>query len=80
MSAKKPTIDFEKALSELTALVEKMEKSNISLEDSLKAFEQGVKLTRQCQSALQEAEQKVKLLVGDPDDNNLIPFDTEDNK
>lgn len=77
MSAKKPAIDFEKALNELTALVEKLEKSNISLEDSLKAFEEGVKLTRQCQTALQEAEQKVKLLVGDSDDD-LIPFETED--
>lgn len=78
MSAKKAAIDFEKALNELTALVEKLEKSNISLEDSLKAFEEGVKLTRQCQTALQEAEQKVKLLVGDPDDDHLIPFETED--
>lgn len=78
MSAKKPAIDFEKALNELTALVEKLEKSNISLEDSLKAFEEGVKLTRQCQTALQEAEQKVKLLVGDADDDHLIPFETED--
>jgi len=78
MSAQKTIVDFEKSLSELTALVEKMEKGNISLEDSLKAFEKGVKLTRKCQTALQDAEQKVNMLVGEAHNDNLIPFDSED--
>lgn len=61
-------IDFEKSMSELEALVEKMESGELSLEDSLKHFEQGIKLTRHCQQALKEAEQKVSILLQqDPD-------------
>lgn len=74
----KNIIDFEKSMESLNALVEKMEKSNISLEDSLKAFEKGVKLTRQCQTALQEAEQKVSVLIGEVENENLVPFEEED--
>ncbi len=46
------TPDFEQALAALEALVEKMEDGNLSLEESLSAFEQGVKLTQECQRAL----------------------------
>ena len=49
-------IDFEGALEELEGLVEQMESGELTLEQSLKAFERGVKLTRNCQSALQAAE------------------------
>lgn len=63
MATKKKTVDFEKALSELDRLVTTMESGEMSLEESLKSFEQGVKLTRECQQALQEAEQKVELLL-----------------
>ncbi|MEM7402113.1 MAG: exodeoxyribonuclease VII small subunit [Pseudomonadota bacterium] len=56
------TINFEKSLNQLETLVDKLEKGDISLEDSLKTFEQGVKLTRECQQALQNAEQKISLL------------------
>ena len=55
-------INFEKSLKQLETLVDKLEKGDISLEDSLKTFEQGVKLTRECQQALQSAEQKISLL------------------
>ena len=55
-------INFEKSLKQLETLVDKLEKGDISLEDSLKTFEQGVKLTRECQQALQNAEQKISLL------------------
>jgi len=55
-------INFEKSLKQLETLVDKLEKGDISLEDSLKTFEQGVKLTRECQQALQTAEQKISLL------------------
>lgn len=55
---------FEQSLAELETLVQKMESGDMSLEESLKAFEQGIKLTRGCQKALADAEQKVqKLLV-----------------
>ena len=53
-------IDFEKSLEKLNKLVEKMEQGNLPLEESLKSFEDGVVLIRQCQEALDKAEQKVK--------------------
>jgi exodeoxyribonuclease VII small subunit len=56
-------ISFEKDLSELESIVAKMEKGELKLEESLQYFEQGIALTRRCQKALQEAEQKVKILT-----------------
>ncbi|MGB6976621.1 MAG: exodeoxyribonuclease VII small subunit [Gammaproteobacteria bacterium] len=65
--ARKATTDtsfhFETAMAELNQIVEKMEQGGLSLEDSLKLFEKGIMLTRQCQQALQQVEQKVKILV-----------------
>ncbi len=55
--------DLEQALGELETLVENLERGDLSLEDSLKAFEAGIKLTRQCQETLAAAEQKVQLLI-----------------
>lgn len=55
-------IDLETALKELESLVERMEQGDLSLEESLKLFERGVKLTRMCQSALKSAQQKVEVL------------------
>ena len=64
MAAKKPTaFNFESALEELEELVTSMEDGELSLEDSLKAFEKGIKLTRDCQTALKNAEQKVQVLL-----------------
>lgn len=57
--------DFEQQLSELEVLVEHMENGDISLEDSLKIFEQGIKLARSCQKSLQDAELKVKILLSE---------------
>ncbi|MYA18539.1 MAG: exodeoxyribonuclease VII small subunit, partial [Gammaproteobacteria bacterium] len=51
-------IDFEAALAELEELVGKMEAGSLSLEESLAAFERGIKLTRECQSALRSAEMR----------------------
>jgi exodeoxyribonuclease VII small subunit len=56
---------LEKSLAELEALVEQLEGGELSLEQALKEFERGVKLTRQCQQALQAAEQKVEILLKD---------------
>lgn len=61
--ARKKSLDFEASLEELESLVELMEEGDLSLEDSLKNFEQGIKLTRECQQALAQAEQKVQLLM-----------------
>lgn len=57
-------MDFEKKLGRLEEIVEKMETGELSLEDSLKLFEEGVKLSRDCNVQLSDAEQKVKLLLG----------------
>jgi exodeoxyribonuclease VII small subunit len=54
---------LEKSLEELEALVAKLEGGDLPLEQALKEFERGVKLTRQCQTALQEAEQKIEILL-----------------
>lgn len=67
-------IDFEASLGQLEQMVEQMEDGELSLEESLKAFEQGVKLTRECQQALQEAEQKVQLLSEQSGDLVATPF------
>ncbi|HCT40841.1 MAG: exodeoxyribonuclease VII small subunit [Moraxellaceae bacterium] len=63
MARKRSAVDFEKALSELEARVHQLESGDLSLEDALKAFEEGIRLTRDCQQALTEAEQKVQLLL-----------------
>lgn len=55
-------INFEEALAELEALVAQMEGGDLSLDESLKAFERGVRLTRQCQQVLSAAELKVRTL------------------
>jgi exodeoxyribonuclease VII small subunit len=68
-------VSFEAALAELESLVEKMETGDLSLEESLAAFERGVKLTRHCQSALERAELKVKVLT---DSGALEDLDVED--
>lgn len=54
---------LEKSLEELEALVVRLESGDLPLEQALKEFERGVKLTRQCQAALTEAEQKVEILL-----------------
>jgi Exodeoxyribonuclease VII small subunit (EC 3.1.11.6) len=62
-------------LLELEGIVKTMESGDLSLEDSLKYFEQGVQLTRQCQSALSAAEQKISLLSADDDYQTQKPLD-----
>ncbi len=57
-------MEFEKKLARLEELVQKMEKSDLTLEDSLKFFEEGVRLSRECQVQLTDAENKVKILMG----------------
>lgn len=65
MAKTKKPLDFERALSELEALVAAMESGEMTLEESLQAFETGVRLTRECQLTLQQAEQKVQLLLAE---------------
>ena len=63
MAKKKSSFIFEKSLGDLELLAERMESGDLSLEESLAVFEQGVRLTRECQEAIALAEQKVKLLL-----------------
>lgn len=72
------TPDFETALAELEALVEKMEQGDLSLDESLQQFERGVQLTRSCQQALKDAEQKVQVLLEKDGQATLEPFADDD--
>ena len=63
---------FEEALEKLSALVEKMESGDLSLEDSLKIFEEGIKLSKDCQNALSDAEKKVQALLLEEDQTNIL--------
>ena len=77
MAAKQQSeFNFEEALEELERLVSAMEEGELSLEDSMKAFEKGIKLTRECQTALQKAEQKVQILLNESGETQA--FDVKD--
>jgi exodeoxyribonuclease VII small subunit len=69
---------LEKSLEELEALVARLESGDLPLEQALKEFEHGVKLTRQCQSALQQAEQKVEILLKKTASAEPAPFEDDD--
>jgi exodeoxyribonuclease VII small subunit len=74
VARKKTAPAFEEAMKELESLVESLEQGDQSLEASLQAFERGVSLTRICQQALDEAEQKVRVLAGETPEAELEPF------
>ncbi|WP_193075480.1 exodeoxyribonuclease VII small subunit [Pseudomonas sp. FME51] len=74
MARKKTAVDFEQSLGALQTLVERLESGDLSLEDSLSAFEQGVTLTRECQQALTQAEQKVSQLLEQDGQLVTTPF------
>lgn len=69
-----PPFDFESALAELEQLVGRMEQGDLTLEQSLQEFERGVELTRHCQKALRDAEQKVAILLQKSNDAELDNF------
>lgn len=77
-----PAPDFETSLAELEGIVDKLEQGELSLEESLQQFERGVQLTRLCQTALTQAEQKVEILLrksgGSTDEFAASPFETDD--
>ncbi|WP_340122161.1 exodeoxyribonuclease VII small subunit [Methylobacter svalbardensis] len=77
MPKKKTATLFEDSLAELEQLVNQLEQGELSLEESLKSFERGVNLTRTCQKALQEAEQKVQILIEKNGTQTLEPFTDE---
>ena len=77
MARKKAALDFEQSLADLQTLVERLENGELSLEDSLSAFEQGIGLTRDCQAALSQAEQKVQILLERNGELEQAPFDVD---
>ena len=70
-------IDFEKSLAELEQLVEEMENGDLTLDQSLSKFEKGVALTKACQQALQEAEQRVNILMEKNGEATLEDFSND---
>ncbi len=71
--------DFEQSLTELEALVARLEQGDVPLEEALKTFERGVALTRQCQAALKSAQQKVEVLLSRNGEEHIEDFaDAED--
>lgn len=83
MSKKSPksesqdSLNFEVALKDLEGMIEKMASGQLTLEESLKHFEEGIALARQCQTALKEAEQKVQILVSQNDGFETRDFSEE---
>ena len=73
--AKQAAPALETSLDNLESLVERMESGDLTLED----FEEGVRLSRECQQALQQAEQKVRILLEQNTDAEPAPFAGEDN-
>jgi len=75
---KADSFDFEQALEDLEKLVSAMEQGELSLEDSLQAFEKGIKLTRECQVALKNAEQRVQLLISEDGETEELELEADD--
>lgn len=72
------TISIEDTLTQLEALVERMETGELSLEESLNAFEQGIALTKHCQAALKAAEDKVQHLIKQTESANSFSEEEKD--
>jgi exodeoxyribonuclease VII small subunit len=72
--------EFETAMRDLEALVEQLEQGDLPLEESLAAFERGVMLTRACQTALKEAEQKVEILLKKAGESAIEDFTPDEAK
>ena len=69
--------NLEKSLAELEELVEELESGDLPLEKAMKKFEEGIKLTRGCQTALKEAEQKVEILLKSAGGEDLEAFEVD---
>ena len=71
-------VDLEKSLAQLEDLVEELESGDLPLEKAMKKFEEGIKLTRSCQAALKEAEQKVEILLKSAGGESLEDFEADE--
>ncbi|MCH8099286.1 MAG: exodeoxyribonuclease VII small subunit [Proteobacteria bacterium] len=70
--------DLEKSLADLEKLVTELESGDLPLEKAMQKFEEGIKLTRGCQAALKEAEQKVQILLKSAGGEDLQEFEVDD--
>lgn len=70
--------NLEKSLTELESLVEELEDGDLPLDKAMKKFEEGIKLTRGCQTALKEAEQKVEILLKSAGSEGLEDFEIDE--
>nr|WP_153662995.1 exodeoxyribonuclease VII small subunit [Shewanella intestini] len=75
VSKKPENISFEQSISELEQIVENLEQGDVSLDEALKQFEHGITLVRHSQTKLEQAQQKVSILL--EDNNTLAPFDAD---
>jgi len=79
-AAKEAQPDFETAMRDLEELVDRLEQGDLPLEESLAAFERGVMLTRACQTALKDAEQKVEILLKKAGEPVVEDFTVDESK
>ena len=77
MSDSKPA-NLEKSLKSLEKIVDELESGDLPLEKAMQRFEEGIKLTRACQTALRDAEQKVEILMKDAGGEQLEAFAEDD--
>jgi exodeoxyribonuclease VII small subunit len=76
---KETKVDFERSLTRLEQVVKRLESPELSLDDAMKLFEEGVKLSRECQKQLEEAEARVEILMKKADGKFVAePFETEE--
>lgn len=71
-------LNFEDLMEELEKITNKLEKEGLSLDESVKLFENGMKISKECNSKLEEAEKKITMLIGDNDnikEENFIPIE-----
>ncbi|GLI33109.1 exodeoxyribonuclease VII small subunit [Desulforhabdus amnigena] len=74
--AKKKGEPFEEALKKLQMIVEKLEKGDLPLEEAMESFTEGIKLAQYCHQKLEEAENKVQMLLKDPEGSwSVVPFE-----
>lgn len=71
-------LSFEAALERLESLVSNLDKGDMSLEDSLQAFEEGVRLSRHCAQKLADAEQRIEVLLSESNELSRVPYEVDD--
>lgn len=72
------SFNFEDSLKQLEEIVNSLESGNLSLDEALNRFETGIKLTRQAQQQLQQAEQRIQILLSENSDAKLTDFSISD--